>query len=97
MLERRDSYEALVSGFRWEIPKRFNIGVAVCDRWAQAEPDRPALFAYRSEGPPEVLSYGEMARRSNAFANALRAHGVARRVVTQERDRSQVRDQVGDL
>src|SRR5690606_38458132 len=76
MLERSDSYEALVSGFRWEIPERFNIGVAVCDRWARAEPDRPALFAYRPEGQADVLSYGELARRSNAFANALRRHGV---------------------
>ncbi|MEX4008828.1 AMP-binding protein [Neoaquamicrobium sediminum] len=78
MLERNDSYEALVSGFRWEIPARFNIGVAVCDRWAQAEPDRPALYAYRPEGKPDVLTYGEMAHRSNAFANALRKLGVMR-------------------
>jgi acetyl-CoA synthetase len=78
MLERNDSYEALVFGFRWEIPARFNIGVAVCDRWAQAEPDRPALYAYRPEGKPDVLTYGEMERRSNAFANALRKLGVMR-------------------
>lgn len=78
MLERNDSYEALASGFRWEIPARFNIGVAVCDRWAQAEPDRAALFAYRPEGKPDVLTYGEMERRSNAFANALRKLGVMR-------------------
>ena len=78
MLERNDSYEALASGFRWEIPARFNIGVAVCNRWAQAEPDRAALFAYRPEGQPDVLTYGEMERRSNAFANALRKLGVMR-------------------
>ena len=30
MLERRDNYGDLYRDFRWEIPDRFNIGVAVC-------------------------------------------------------------------
>jgi acetyl-CoA synthetase len=34
MLERRDSYRELYRDFRWNIPERFNIGVAVSDRWA---------------------------------------------------------------
>ena len=29
MLERRDNYDALYRDFRWKIPQRFNIGVAV--------------------------------------------------------------------
>lgn len=78
MLERRDSYEALYRDFRWRIPGRFNIGVAVSDRWAATEPDRTALLAHRTEGEPERLSYGELAARSNALANALRAGGVSR-------------------
>jgi len=78
MLERRDSYEALYRDFRWRIPGRFNIGVAVSDRWAATEPDRTALLAHRAEGEPDRLSYGELAARSNALANALRAGGVSR-------------------
>ncbi|MBE0692250.1 MAG: AMP-binding protein [Aquamicrobium sp.] len=78
MLERRDSYEALYRDFRWRIPGRFNIGVAVSDRWAATEPDRTALLAHRTEGEPDRLSYGELAARSNALANALRAGGVSR-------------------
>ncbi len=78
MLERRDSYEALYRDFRWEIPGRFNIGTAVADRWAAREPERVALIAYRAEGEPERLSYGALAARSNALANALRAQGVRR-------------------
>ena len=78
MLERRDSYEALCRDFRWRIPERFNIGVAVADRWAAVEPERTALLFHRAEGEPERLSYGALAARSNALANALRAEGVAR-------------------
>ena len=78
MLERRDSYEALRRDFRWQIPERFNIAEAVCDRWARAEPDRIALISDNGEGPFETLSYGGLARRSMALAAALKAKGVAR-------------------
>jgi acetyl-CoA synthetase len=78
MLERRDTYEALYRDFRWTIPARFNIGTAVADAWAAREPDRVALLLYRAAGEPETLSYGELARRSNALAAALRRQGVRR-------------------
>ena len=78
MLEPRDSYEALYRDFRWQIPERFNIGVAVADRWAAAEPDRVALYADRGPGEAQRLTYGELSARSNALANALRAQGVRR-------------------
>jgi acetyl-CoA synthetase len=78
MLERRDNYASLYRDFRWVIPERFNIGVAVADRWAAEDPDRTALFDYRADGAPGRLSYLELARQSNAFANALRARGIRR-------------------
>jgi acetyl-CoA synthetase len=78
MLERRDDYFSLYNDFRWNIPGRFNIGAAVADRWAAEDPDRTALFNYRADAAPERLSYRELARRSNALANALRARGIRR-------------------
>ncbi len=78
MLERRDSYDRLYGDFRWQLPARFNIGVAVSDRWAAGEPDRIALLHYHADGAPETLTYGELARRSNAFAAALSKLGVRR-------------------
>ena len=78
MLEPGSSYAELYRTFRWEIPERFNIGVAVSDRWALADPDRAALLEYRVEGSTGRLSFGDLARRSNAFANALEARGVGR-------------------
>ncbi|PWK63303.1 AMP-binding protein [Aminobacter sp. AP02] len=78
MLERRDTYDALYRDFRWNIPQKFNIGTAVSDHWASVDPDRTALLDYRIDGAAEKLSFGELSRRSNAFANALRARGVRR-------------------
>jgi acetyl-CoA synthetase len=78
MLERRDTYDALYRDFRWQIPQKFNIGTAVSDRWAAVDPDRTALLDYRIDGAAEELSFGELSRRSNAFANSLRARGVRR-------------------
>lgn len=76
MLERRDSYDALYRDFRWAIPERFNIGVAVSDSWAAWKPDRIALLEYLEDGEPRSLSYGELEAQSNAFANGLASRGV---------------------
>ena len=78
MLERRDDHASLYRDFRWIIPERFNIGVAVADRWAAKDPDRTALLEYRPEGAPGKLSFSELARQSNAFASALRVRGIRR-------------------
>lgn len=78
MLERRDNYADLYRDFRWKVPQRFNIGVAVSDAWAAREPERVALFDYDPAGETRVLTFGELSRQSDAFANALRARGVVR-------------------
>ncbi len=78
MLERRDSYDALYQEFRWNIPARFNIGVAVSDRWAAEDPDRIALVDYRVDGAADRLTFGELSARSNALANGLLALGIRR-------------------
>ncbi|WP_394691738.1 AMP-binding protein [Hoeflea sp.] len=70
--------EEVASGFSWDVPAFFNIGSAVSDDWAAREPDRICLEHFNPDGPPAQLSYGELARRSNAFANALQSLGVGR-------------------
>ena len=76
MLERRDDYAALRRDFRWNIPARYNIGTAVSDVWARHSPGRTALIAYRPEGAPDILTYGELAARSSVLAAALVRRGV---------------------
>lgn len=78
MLLRRADYATLTRDFRWDIPARFNIGVAVTDVWAAHAPDRPAILDARADGSFAVSTYGDLARDSNRFAKALRRAGVAR-------------------
>jgi acetyl-CoA synthetase len=76
MLPQSRSYQDIVSKFRWRIPAYFNIGVEVCDRWAERDPDRLAIVAVDATGRPHEVSYGWLRETSNRLANALAAHGV---------------------
>ena len=71
-------YHALYRAFRWQVPARYNIGVDVCDRWAQSEPGRTAIFNVPADGAVEEVSYGALRDASNRLANALAAHGISR-------------------
>ncbi|MGP0092047.1 MAG: acyl-CoA synthetase [Xanthobacteraceae bacterium] len=73
-----DDYDDLCRRFRWRIPERYNIGVDVCDRWAQADARRLAILHARSDGTCDEISYGWLRDTSNRLANVLRAHGVGR-------------------
>ncbi|TWA62070.1 acetyl-CoA synthetase [Azospirillum brasilense] len=78
MLPEADSYEGLRDRFVWSVPERYNIGVDVCDKWAERDPDRTALIHKRRDGTVETHSFADIRRLSNRLANALAAHGVAR-------------------
>ena len=78
MLQPADTYDALVDGFRWRVPERYNIGVDACDKWAESKPDADALLFYDPQGRKARLSFGELRSLSNRLANALRAAGVQR-------------------
>ncbi len=71
-----DTYEALYRDFRWEIPAKFNIGHAVCDAWAEREPNRICLQHFNPDGNHFSMTYGELRDRSASFANALASLGV---------------------
>jgi len=69
-------YDDLVSTFSWDIPERFNIGVSVCDDWADREPDREALVFVDEDGDTAGFSYADLRRLSNQVANLLKSRGV---------------------
>jgi acetyl-CoA synthetase len=71
-------YGALYRSFRWQIPARYNIGVDVCDRWAEIDPSRTAIFNLGADGVVEEVSYGALREASNRLANALAARGIGR-------------------
>ncbi|MBP0599889.1 acyl-CoA synthetase [Herbaspirillum sp. LeCh32-8] len=72
------TYEAIASAFRWNIPEHYNIGVDVCDKWAVREPDRLALIHIERDGAVREYSFGRLRTLSNRMANLLRAHGAQR-------------------
>jgi acetyl-CoA synthetase len=78
VLSRLSNYDDIYRQFRWQVPARYNIGVDVCDRWADAEPGRLAILHVHPDGREDAISYGALRESSNRLANVLRAHGVKR-------------------
>jgi acetyl-CoA synthetase len=78
MLPHVEDYDSLRRQFQWRVPSRYNIGVDVCDRWAEKEPDRLAILYARPDGRDVPITYGWLRDTSNRLANALRAHGISR-------------------
>ena len=78
VLTQLADYDALRRQFRWPVPAAYNIGVEVCDRWADIDPHRIALIDAHGDGRCDEVSYGALREASNRLANALRAFGVVR-------------------
>src|SRR5260221_3942840 len=54
------------------------MGVDVCDRGAEIDPARTAIFNLGADGAVEEVSYGALREASNRLANALAARGIGR-------------------
>ena len=77
MLTETTDYDALYRDFRWEIPQRFNIATACCDRHADGA-GRLALIYVDEDGAAARTSFDEISEMSRRFANVLKADGLAR-------------------
>ena len=70
-----DRYREVYEGFRWQVPRRFNIAHYACRRWAG---ERVALHWEDESGETRRLSFGELAAQADRLANALAHLGIAR-------------------
>jgi len=70
------SYEEIYAGFRWQIPERFNIARAICDRHVGG--NRLALISESAEGAATEWTFERLQEQSCRLANALAALGVVR-------------------
>src|SRR5690349_17287077 len=77
MLTEAKTYDELYSNFRWDIPARFNIATACCDRHADGS-GRLALVYVDEDGGITRTSFDEVADASRRFANVLKADGLVR-------------------
>jgi acetyl-CoA synthetase len=73
-----NAYTAHYRNFAWAIPRVYNMGVDVCDRWAIASPDRTAIIEIDADDQPHPFSYGALRAESNRIARALRKRGIGR-------------------
>jgi acetyl-CoA synthetase len=78
VLPRLRDYDANYRQFRWQVPARYNIGVDVCDRWADTESGRLAILHVKPDGGEDAITYGALRDTSSRLANVLRGHGIAR-------------------
>ncbi len=78
MLPSAKSYEELREKFQWNIPEFFNIGVDICDKWADKDASREALIFAEEDGATTTYSFGDLKKLSNQLANLLISHGIKR-------------------
>ncbi|MBK5123384.1 acyl-CoA synthetase [Burkholderia sp. R-69980] len=71
------TYESLTANFAWRIPPHYNIGVDVCDKWADGT-SRLALIYEDPEGNTTRYTFDELKSLSDRFANALLTSGAQR-------------------
>lgn len=72
------SYQEINNSFRWTIPEHYNIGIDVCDKWAEHDAARLALIHVAADGSSRDYSFGEIKESSDRLANLFRASGVER-------------------
>src|SRR6202048_408689 len=77
MLTEASNYDDLYRDFRWDIPARFNLATACCDRHADGT-NRLALIYVDEDGGATRHSFDESNRFSRRFANVLKADGLVR-------------------
>jgi acetyl-CoA synthetase len=66
-------YEAVRASFRWRLPRRYNLGVDVCDR---RHPAAPAILVADGRRVTRRVTFSQLSELSNRLANALRGLGV---------------------
>ncbi len=71
------TYDEIYRDFHWEIDEKLNIGVEICDKWAD-DKYRTALIHIDRDGHEQRWSYWELRNASNRFANALTRVGIER-------------------
>src|ERR1700742_301088 len=77
MLTEASTYDELCRDFRWDVPARFNIATACCDRHADGA-NRLALIYVDDDGAATRTSFDQLSDMSRRFANVLKADGLAR-------------------
>ncbi|MGH1480282.1 MAG: acyl-CoA synthetase [Geminicoccales bacterium] len=75
MLPRGSTYQDICAKFVWDIPERFNIASAVCDRHADGS-HKLALIDVQDGKRALLHSFDDLRSASSRLANSLRANNI---------------------
>lgn len=78
MLPKGDTYEEIRETFSWNIPEFYNIGVDICDKWANKDPKRLALTFIDANNRVVNYNFSELKMLSNKLANCFTELGLKR-------------------
>ena len=80
ILPRTPAGKVSLQAFDWQVPRHFNIAEAICDKWADTNPDRLAISdipaASANLGTPDNWSFGRLAETSNKLSHLFASHGI---------------------
>jgi acetyl-CoA synthetase len=75
MLKPGKTYEDVYNSFRWQVPEFYNIGVDICDKWAD-QGQRLALIYEDENGRVDRYTFRKLKNLSNKLANGLQAANI---------------------
>jgi len=73
---KTDEYDNLYKNFEWEIPKYYNFGFDVCDKWADDRTKLALISIDRTGKHDRYHTFYDLTVASNQFANVLKKIGV---------------------
>ena len=76
MLLEADSYDEVCQALKWRIPEFFNMGIEVCDRHAETNPNSTALILETANGGVTQYSFQALKLLSNKLANLFQEKGL---------------------
>jgi acetyl-CoA synthetase len=76
MLTPGKTYEDVYNSFKWQIPEFYNIGVDICDKWAD-QGRRLALIYADESGRVVSYTFRDLKNLSNKLANGLQTANLA--------------------
>lgn len=72
------SYKDFMENFHVRVPENFNFAYDVVDRWADEDPDKPALLWTNDRGECHQFTFGEMKKYSDQTASFFQSAGIGR-------------------
>ncbi|RLC67244.1 MAG: acyl-CoA synthetase [Chloroflexi bacterium] len=76
IMKNKDRYDELYNSFKWEVPKYYNFGFDVVDKWAEDRTKLALISIDRSGKHDRYHTFYDLKSASNQFANVLRKIGV---------------------